>query len=354
MEQFAQHQEEKKEHYEELIEKYKAEIEGYNKQDQAYMDANMGSPILVGHHSEGKHRREIERMDRRQQKRSDLYKKIEWAENKIKNIEKPGFINSRDPEVVQKLKAKLEKINEQIADVKEHNKKCKDNIFVVVQGYREGFERLYNGNGSYHEYATIIDGVLKFRSTRTPPKVKEIVETYFKTKKMPEQTPLKDDEKVFESWQLSNLGANKRSVEKRIHELSKKAEINEEAENIEKNGISMEINKDLDRVQLFFPGKPDEEIRTKLKRNGFRWSPRNTCWQAYLKDYNIKFAKVHILGMEELDKPKYDLSKISTEKWYGRQNKRSTTLQKEYKETDDDEVKFIIKVILDGRSVPLE
>ena len=33
------------------------------------------------------------------------------------------------------------------------------------------------------------------------------------------------------------------------------------------------------RLQLFFDGKPNDEVRKNLKRNAFRWSPKNGCWQ---------------------------------------------------------------------------
>jgi hypothetical protein len=32
-------------------------------------------------------------------------------------------------------------------------------------------------------------------------------------------------------------------------------------------------------VQLIFPGKPSDEIRARLKSNGFRWSPTAGAWQ---------------------------------------------------------------------------
>jgi hypothetical protein len=36
------------------------------------------------------------------------------------------------------------------------------------------------------------------------------------------------------------------------------------------------------RLQLSFEGKPEEAIRTILKKNGYKWSPRNSVWQRQL------------------------------------------------------------------------
>ncbi len=63
------------------------------------------------------------------------------------------------------------------------------------------------------------------------------------------------------------------------------------------NNFTLEINKDKNRIMLYFPGKPDEETRTKLKRHGFRWSPRNTAWQSYINQWNLDFAKKEILKL---------------------------------------------------------
>ena len=53
------------------------------------------------------------------------------------------------------------------------------------------------------------------------------------------------------------------------------------------------------RLQLFFDGKPDEEIRTILKHNGFRWSGKNKAWQRHLNS-NSEYALKYVL--EELKK----------------------------------------------------
>lgn len=43
-------------------------------------------------------------------------------------------------------------------------------------------------------------------------------------------------------------------------------------------------NGDAMRLQLFFDGKPEGDTRSVLKKNGFRWSPKNGAWQRQLTD----------------------------------------------------------------------
>ncbi|ANH08573.1 hypothetical protein [Shinella sp. HZN7] len=43
-------------------------------------------------------------------------------------------------------------------------------------------------------------------------------------------------------------------------------------------------NTDAARIQLVFPGKPDDETRRLLKSNGFRWSPTHGAWQRHLNE----------------------------------------------------------------------
>lgn len=44
------------------------------------------------------------------------------------------------------------------------------------------------------------------------------------------------------------------------------------------------VERDIDnnRINLYFDGKPEEEVRNVLKHNGFRWSPAFTCWTRQL------------------------------------------------------------------------
>lgn len=41
-------------------------------------------------------------------------------------------------------------------------------------------------------------------------------------------------------------------------------------------------NKEDNRLQLFFDGKPDQPMIERLKSRGFKWSPRNKAWQRQL------------------------------------------------------------------------
>ena len=70
---------------------------------------------------------------------------------------------------------------------------------------------------------------------------------------------------------------NIRRMKQRLEQIATKAQ-DEETETII-NGVKIVENVDENRCQMFFDGKPSDEIRAALKSNGFRWSPHNGCWQ---------------------------------------------------------------------------
>ena len=49
----------------------------------------------------------------------------------------------------------------------------------------------------------------------------------------------------------------------------------------ETNGIKIVDNLEAQRLQIFFPGKPEASTREQLKKNGFRWCPTAGAWQSY-------------------------------------------------------------------------
>lgn len=81
-------------------------------------------------------------------------------------------------------------------------------------------------------------------------------------------------------YHSSYHSAKVRAIKERIEKLKKRQ--GRENKEYMIGDIRVVENVEANRIQLFFPDKPDEEMRRKLKSNGFRWSPRNEAWQAYL------------------------------------------------------------------------
>ena len=84
-----------------------------------------------------------------------------------------------------------------------------------------------------------------------------------------------------------------KKLHKRLNEikLAEKNSIVEVIINTEKNGI-----------ELYFKGKPSEEVRKNLKDNGFRWTRFNKCW--YCKDSEEKREFLRKIGYLEVDTEK--------------------------------------------------
>ena len=49
-----------------------------------------------------------------------------------------------------------------------------------------------------------------------------------------------------------------------------------------------------DRLQILFDKIPDTDMRTTLKRNAFKWAPRNQAWQRQLTR-NAEYAAGQVL-----------------------------------------------------------
>lgn len=89
----------------------------------------------------------------------------------------------------------------------------------------------------------------------------------------------------FAPYQLSNNNANIRRMLARIADLETEA-VREDAEDHEATilgtPVTISENRDQNRLQLFFDGKPPEEVRTLLKSRGFRRAPSQGAWQRKL------------------------------------------------------------------------
>ncbi len=93
----------------------------------------------------------------------------------------------------------------------------------------------------------------------------------------------------FPSYELTNNNANIARMKERLEKVS--ANKAAEAVEIEGEHARYEDCPADNRVRLFFAGKPSDEIRSDLKRGGFRWSPSIGAWQAYRNWHTIAKAK---------------------------------------------------------------
>ena len=79
----------------------------------------------------------------------------------------------------------------------------------------------------------------------------------------------------------NNSAANIRRISDRIAGLERmKARGTVERET--NHGVRVVENAEAARIQLFFAGKPDDQVRGLLKSNGFRWAPSSGAWQRHL------------------------------------------------------------------------
>ncbi|RUV66735.1 hypothetical protein EOA50_30085, partial [Mesorhizobium sp. M1A.F.Ca.IN.020.30.1.1] len=77
-----------------------------------------------------------------------------------------------------------------------------------------------------------------------------------------------------------------RRLQGRLKSLTRMQERGTQSQEVETQAGAVEIkeNADLARIQMIFPGKPDEATRRALKANGFRWSPSQGAWQRHLNE----------------------------------------------------------------------
>jgi hypothetical protein len=242
---FQQRQQERIERYRELAEKNRMlSASLWNSPANQTLSNMQGEPIKIGHHSENRHRKLFEKAHNDMGKAVELSKKAEYYEAKAEAIEnnRERVIYSDDEDAIYKLETKLQKQKEEHEFMKRINKE-------------------------YRKYKGDIDKL----------DCSDKVKNALKKAKASSYNP--DNFKPF-TWAIQNSNQNIKVTEKRLETLKKQAQDTTTETQI--GEITIVDNVELNRLQIFFPDKPNEEIRTKLKRSGFRFSPRNNnAWQRH-------------------------------------------------------------------------
>ena len=215
------------------------------------IDARMPSYLITGggNFNVGKKQKQNAARD----KNMEEWNQIQGLLDKIRGTG-TGGISADDDQAVAKLEAKLKSLME-------YQQLMKDvNAYFRKHGTLDGFEGL----------SEIAREQLK-RNMDSPWHLEK--------------------SKPFQSYQLDNNNAEIRRIKERIEALNKHE--TQEYPEWEFDGGYVKSNKEINRIQIFFDGKPAEDVRDQMKANAFKWSPKEGAWQRQLND-NAYRAMDHI------------------------------------------------------------
>lgn len=216
-----------------------------------------GQPILVGHHSERHHRRDLDKIDRNMRKSIEAGEKSAYYSSRAASAASNHAISSDDPDAVEKLEAKLAKL----------------------QAAQERDKEL---NAWYRKHKTMkgCPGITGEDAASADAQLAEMREGI---------------RRPVPAWQLSNRNGEIKRIKDRLAQLRRVDEM--EHTEIEFDGGTIISNEDVNRVQILFDEKPDEATRSKLKSNGFRWSRTEGAWQTQRTPQNLRRA-CYLLGID--------------------------------------------------------
>lgn len=197
---------------------------------------------------------------------------------------------------------KLQNVTHKISSIVAGDRIIKSDDVDAIRKLEEKLAKLQDNQ----EMMKAANKIIKSKKLTNEEKVAQLVEN-LRIKESNAKELLKGDfcgRVGFPAYALSNNNANIRSVKQRIEKLKKLAAvaeatpIEERTEDI--NGIQIIDNIEANRLQIIFPDKPSAEVRTELKKSGFRWSPTNGAWQAYRNSYAKAKARNIIDNIKEV------------------------------------------------------
>lgn len=199
----------------------------------------MGQPILLGHHSQKRHERDIERMRGSFDKYTELSNEAKALTRRADHAERNAAVSSDDPNAILKLRAKL--AEEEAERV-----------------------RMHAANAALRAGGDIVSAlrVLGFSDDR--------IATLRERRNL--------GEAGFQHFHMRNSSQEIARLKKRIAHLE--AQATKPAPSEETIGAAR-ISETDNRVRIAFPGVPPEATRHALKSEGFRWAPSMGVWQRH-------------------------------------------------------------------------
>ncbi len=196
-----------------------------------------GQPILVGHYSQRRHERDLERMRRSFTKSVELTNEAKAVASRANRAEHSTAVSSDDPGAIEKLRAKLAALN-------------------------SDRERMRAANAAIRAGGDVLAALasLGFREQHA----KKLLERDFAGRI------------GFPDYAMRNSAAEAARLERRIRELGERATAPAAADVVIGEARISEAE---NRVRVTFLGVPPEPVRRALKSAGFRWAPSVGAWQ---------------------------------------------------------------------------
>jgi hypothetical protein len=225
----------------------------------------LGQPILVGHHSEKRHRRDLARMEQNVRASVEARQEAEDLRRRAAAVGTAG-VSSDDPEAVAKLREKL----------------------AALERTRTWYKRV----GAVYRKAGL-EGL----QALLPDLTEEERASLLRLLRGASLDPL--NRGPVPGYLLSNLGAEIRRTQQRIESLAERASQTTQETRYTLDGVGevrVVENVEENRLQIRFPAIPPEALRARLKQAGFRWSPTQGAWQRHLNP-SAKAAAQYVLNV---------------------------------------------------------
>lgn len=226
-----------------------------------------------------------------------------YARKLAENINKGNAISARVPSVMIAGPA-----NFPVRKKEKQNRAADANLeeWRAIQGLLDKIRSTGKGGISTDDPAAVKKLQAKLESLQQAQENMKAVNVYFRKHKTLDGCPLlfpeqieqlkadmarswRPEPKPYESYVLTNNNAAIRQVKARIAELTQIAET--EYKGWQFDGGTVEVNRQENRLQIFFDEKPDADTRTALKSSDFRWAPSQGAWQRQLNDSAVRAAK---------------------------------------------------------------
>jgi len=265
-----------------------------------------GQPILVGHHSEKRDRNYRARIDGTFRRAYERGKEAEVKERRAQAAAANAAVSSDDPAAILKLRDRVAGLEADQAEMIRLNAA----IAKLIKKPRVSKSQRDEERVNVHK-GTMDEINARFRA-------KKAAEDKVTAGYIDLAPKLAEDAKIslalaqklltpdfigrigIPSYSLTNNAANIRRIKERIASLLKSAAdaaVRPNDEQEYSGGITVKHNRDDNRVQVFFPGKPPESTRQIMKHKGFNWSPSVGAWQRQLTtngEYSAMEALVQI------------------------------------------------------------